>query len=403
VVSRTVSLRALLTRTLLLGAVLPGPACGATDQVGADQPVRADPSRMAGASAAAEVTAGTAAAQAGAMGSSEAGKAGSSAGSAGAQQGAAGSPAASHAGTGAAGAPAADGGMGGSASAAGSNAGSAGAAAVGGTGGSGGSGGAQDPQCDMNGIWIARLTTFNRDSVFGSTQTASNWFYYEFAQTGRTVRVTKALDCGIQVSGSADVTINSATTKALLHPNDQTGRQGEFYLDGDHCTFKLARFYSTRGVPRSKYLPADTSSNPELSTIMPMLPTEQAQMGSEDWDGDNNPGVAFNVSGLGSRHVVQRDWNEFASDADHVIAPGSTEFSAGAHFDNQEQILAVTGAGGALLRAGSTPALDLRHRIKFRMLGRNASDPSAAQVRLPDDLDTCYKVQEALPHDKAMQ
>jgi hypothetical protein len=285
-----------------------------------------------------------------------------------------------------------DGGRGGSAA----GSGGAGAAAVGGSG-------AQDPECDMNGIWIARLTTFSRDSIFGATQTCSNWFYYEFVQTGRTVKISHALDCGIQVSGSADVTINSATTQALLHPNDQTGRLGEFYRDGDHCVFKIERFYSARGAPRATYLPADTSSNPELSTIMPMLPTEQMPTGSEDWDDDGNPGIAFNVSGLGSRHVVQRDWNEFASDADHTIALSATEFVAGARFDNQEQILAVTGGLGALLKAGSTPALDLGHRVTFRMLGRSASDPTVAQVRLPDDLDTCFKVQDALPHDKASQ
>lgn len=359
VVGRIVSFR-----TLLCCALLSGASCGPSDRVSPDQAVLDDMNHKAGA------------------GSGAAGSAGASGRKA-----------------------AADGGTGGSAAGSSGSAGGAEAAAVGGAGGSGGSAaaGAQDPECDLNGIWIARLTTFSRDSIFGATQTCSNWFYYEFTQTGRTVKISHALDCGIQVSGSADVTLNSATTQALLHPNDQTGRVGEFYRDGDHCVFKLERFYSVRGASRATYLPADTSSNPELATIMPMLPTEQMPMGSEDWDDDGQPGIAFNVSGLGSRHVVQRDWNEFASDADHTIALNATEFIAGAHFDNQEQILAVTGGLGALLKAGSTPALDIGHRIKFRMLGRSASDPSVAQVRLPDDLDTCFKVQDALPHDKAAQ
>src|SRR4051812_8737560 len=43
---------------------------------------------------------------------------------------------------------------------------------------------ARDPECDLNGIWIARLTTFSRDTVFSATQTASNWFYYEVGQSG---------------------------------------------------------------------------------------------------------------------------------------------------------------------------------------------------------------------------
>jgi hypothetical protein len=272
-----------------------------------------------------------------------------------------------------------------------------------GSAGVSGAGAAQDPECDLHGIWIARLTTFSRDSVVLATQTASNWYYYEITQSGADVTVSKALDCGIQVSGSADVTINSATTQALLLRNDQTGRRGQFFRDGDHCAFKLARFYSTRGVPRASYLPADTSSNPELASITPPLPTEQSPSGAEDWDADGNPGVAFNVSGLGSRHVAQRDWNEFFSDAKHTIALGATELVAGASFDNQEQILAVTGAGGGLLRAGSTPAMSMNHRVTFRLLGRNAADAAVVALLGKDDLETCFHVQDALPHDSSMQ
>lgn len=260
-----------------------------------------------------------------------------------------------------------------------------------------------DADCDMNGVWIARLTTFSRDSVFSAVQTTSNWFYYEFEHSGRDVTVSAALDCGMQVSGSADVTLNSATTQVLLHPNDQAGRRGEFYKEADHCAFRLDRFYSVRGVSRATYLAADLSQNPELSTIQPPLPTEQSPMGAEDWDQDENPGIAFNVSGLGSRHVVQRDWNEFWSDDTAVIAPRSDEFVARANFDSDEKIIATSGGLGALLRAGATPATEMRHRILLRRLARSPSEAAAAAVRVADDLETCYKVQDSLPHDPTMQ
>ncbi|HEX4354669.1 MAG TPA: hypothetical protein VHZ95_17185, partial [Polyangiales bacterium] len=221
---------------------------------------------------------------------------------------------------------------------------------------------------------------------------------------GRNVSVTHEIDCGIQVSGSADVTLNSATTQALLHRNDQTGRTGTFYRDGDHCVFSLDRFYSTRAVERAMYLPADLSSHPDLASIQPSLPTEQMPAGEEDWDGDGNPGIAFNVSGLGSRHVVQRDWNEFFTDESATpIALSSDQFVTRANFDNQEQILAVSGGLGALLQAGSTPAVDLPHRIAWQRIGRSASDASVAKIRVSDDLQTCFNVQAALPHDRAMQ
>jgi hypothetical protein len=259
----------------------------------------------------------------------------------------------------------------------------------------------EDPDCDLNGIWIARLTTFSRDSVFDSVQTASNWFYYELAQSGRDVTVTAELDCGIQVSGSADVTLNRATTEALLTRNDQTGRHGTFSKDGDHCALRIDRFYSTRGVARATYLPADLSQNPELSTLMPALPTEAMLDGSEDWDGDGNPGIAFNVSGLGARHVAQRDWNEFFSDATHQVALKADELVVRATFDSQESILATSGSLGSLLRAGASPASDGLHRIAFRRLGRDKGDPAVTAVRVADPLQSCLNVQDALPHDPA--
>jgi hypothetical protein len=270
-------------------------------------------------------------------------------------------------------------------------------------GSSSGAGTALDAACDLNGVWIARLTTFSRDSVFNSTQTASNWFYYELAQSGRDVVVSKAIDCAFQVSGSADITLNNATSQALLHRNEQSGRTGQFYRDADHCAFSLTRFYSTRGVPRATYLPKDVSSKPELASIVPPLPTEQSPAGAEDWDNDGYPGIAINVAGLGSRHVVQRDWNEFFSDASTPVALNAREFVVRANFDVNEEILAVSGGLGALLRAGAAPASGLRHRIVFRFLGRAAADPAVAQLRGADDLQTCYKVQAALPHDTAMQ
>jgi hypothetical protein len=259
----------------------------------------------------------------------------------------------------------------------------------------------EDPDCDLNGIWIARLTTFSRDSVFNSVQTASNWFYYELSQSGRDVTVTAELDCGIQVSGSADVTINRATTEALLTKNDQTGRRGTFSKDGDHCALRIERFYSTRGVPRSTYLPADLSQSPELSALTPALPTESMPDGSEDWDGDGSPGIAFNVSGLGARHVAQRDWNEFFSDATHQVALKADELVVRATFDSQEEILATSGSLGSLLHASASPASDGLHRIAFRRLGRDKSDPAVTAVRVADPLQSCFNVQDALPHDPA--
>jgi hypothetical protein len=260
---------------------------------------------------------------------------------------------------------------------------------------------AEDPDCDLNGVWVARLTTFNRDDIFQAIQTASSWYYYEIEQRGRDVKITSALDCGIQVSGSADVTINRATTTALLKRNDQAGRAGQFWKDGDHCSLTIERMYSTRGVSRSVYLPADTSSNPDLRTLKPDLPTAQMPEGNEDWDGDGHPGIAFNVASLGTRHSVQRDWNEFFTDDSSPIALGASEFTARARFDNQEQILETTGTLGGLLMAGTTPATNLNHRIAWKLVARDVENAAVAALHGKDDTDTCYGVQTMLPHDSS--
>ncbi|HET6337627.1 MAG TPA: hypothetical protein VFG30_30585 [Polyangiales bacterium] len=280
--------------------------------------------------------------------------------------------------------------------------GGGGAPATAGTAAAGGSAPSpDDADCNLNGVWIARLTTFSHDSETYSVQTASNWFYYELEQSGHTVTVAKALDCGIlvSVSGSGDVTLTRETTRALLHPNDQAGRHGKFYKDDDHCAFRFDRFYSTRGVDRTAYLPADTSHDPELSTFETPLPTEQMPAGAEDWDEDGYLGIALDVAGLGARHVVQRDWNEFWTDETTPVALRADEFVARADFDAQENVLATSGSHDALLRAITTPATDMRHRILFRRVARSPSEAAVAGVRVPDDLETCYKVQASLPHD----
>ncbi len=338
--------------------------------------------------------------------------AGSGAGSGGRAGGSAGTPAgAGSGGNGSAG-------RAGSASAAGAGAGSG--AGAGGTTGSAGQGGsgpadagtmadaavpgapmAQDPECDMTGIWIARLTTFSRDSVFNGVQTASNWFYYELEQDGTDVTVKSQMDCGIQVSGDADVTLNRATTESLLTRNEQSAREVTFEKDGDRCKLSFARFYSVRGAARATYLPADLSSNPALSAITPALPTQADTTGSEDWDGDGSPGIAYQVANLGTRHVAQRDWNEFFSNDEYAIALDATEFVAAARFDSQEGLVATSGPLGGLLGAAATPIADAKHRVAFRRLGRSADDEAVKAVRVASAIDSCYNVQDALPHDSA--
>jgi len=297
----------------------------------------------------------------------------------------------------------------------GGDGGTAGAGATGGTSGSGGDGGtsgagatggtggaapvAQDSECDANGVWVARLTTFSRDALFMNVQTASNWFYYVMSHDGANVTITDSLDCGIQVTGSADVSINAATTTALLTVNSQVSRRGTFVKEGDHCVFTLDRFYSVRGVSRATYLAADTSSNPALSALTPPLPTKNDPTGSEDWDNDGEPGVAFRILNLGVRHAVQRDWNAAVADPDYLVGLNATEFTVRANFDSQQNILATSGGASGLLELASPPATNMEHRFVFRRVGLTTNDAAVVALHGATDLDTCFNVQDELPHD----
>lgn len=398
---------------IALAAVPIGVACGHSDQFGPDigsdgDAVRASagtPARVGSEGGAGGPGIAAAAGVSGTLGSAS--RAAGSGGGAGASAAAAGGSGAADGGANEAsdshGAGIGTTGTVGAVSAAGSGAGTGGATGAAGTAAAGGAAPTPvDADCDLNGIWIARLTTFSRDLEYDTVQTASHWFYYELAQSGRHVTVAKALDCGIQMTGSADITLNTTTTRALLHANDQAGRRGEFYKDAGRCALRFERFYSARGVPRTAYLPADPSTNPELSSLEPPLPTEQMPSGAQDWDEDGTPGITFNVAGLGSRDVVQRDWNEFWSDPTSGVAVHTDEFEARAAFDSQENILATSDALDGQLSASMTPATDMRHRMLFRRIARSPSDAAAAAVRVPDDLETCYKVQSSLPHDPTM-
>jgi hypothetical protein len=118
------------------------------------------------------------------------------------------------------------------------------------TAGGGGAAGASpvpnDPECDFSGIWIAKQVTVSE--ALSLPQSSNNWYYLEFEQTGTDVRVSKHFDCGIEVRGSATVTLTRQTTEELITHNVQTGRTGTVTKQGSTCSLQIARFWSIRGA-----------------------------------------------------------------------------------------------------------------------------------------------------------
>jgi hypothetical protein len=282
--------------------------------------------------------------------------------------------------------------------------------------------------CDATGYWIARQTDFSIDSVLSQVQTSTNWYIFQITQTGGAFQVETSIFCGLRVTGSATVDLTEAGARGLLwlnpHGRDaapRPPRQGTFVAAGDGCAFSMDRHYIMRGGDPA-LLPGDFRAKPELSTLPPLptvddpkTPPSMPYAGAADEDADGVPGVLFRISGnaSGGRSVVQRDWNEYFTDPTAPIAARAIEFRAQARFDNQENILAVSGCplvGCGILLAGSRPAPSLPGRVVFRYLGKNLDEPRTARIikgplktNEDTDLQTCANARASLPHDPSKQ
>lgn len=286
--------------------------------------------------------------------------------------------------------------------------GEAGTSGVSGEGASGGGAGsgevtpaiAQDADCDFNGIWIGQQLTVSEALTL--PQTSNNWYYLEFKQSGTEVQVSKHFDCGIEVRGSATVTLSRATLQALLTHNVQIGRKATVTKGGNNCTFDGARFWSVRGGDEMRFLPnatRDATESIDQAAAAKPLPTSTKTDGAVDLENDGKLGVAFQVSGIitGTRNSVQRDWTRWFTEPGFEIAASKTwedDLEIRADFDNEESILDPT---SGLLVSGSMPRAGAKHVMRLRFLGRDASDPRVSAIVKASDAETCFAIQDALP------
>src|SRR6201999_1346182 len=97
--------------------------------------------------------------------------------------------------------------------------------------------------CSMQGYYAVRQTNYSRDTIVGQIQTSSLWYLFEFSQTGDDVQVSAVLACGLRVSGSVDVSLDTPSLKAILYSTHQDGdfsqgaRKGKSSRNGDKCDF----------------------------------------------------------------------------------------------------------------------------------------------------------------------
>lgn len=257
-----------------------------------------------------------------------------------------------------------------------------------------------DPDCDLTGIWMANQITVSQ--ALGRAQSSNQWMYLEFKQSGTAAEVTKHFDCGIEVHGSAIVTMSRATTQALIGHNVQNGRKATLVRDGEHCKLNVERFWSVRGADESRFLPnARRNSSDSIGAVDKLnpLPTRRNTDGAVDTENDGQLGVAYQVAGnlWGTRNAVQRYWTRWHTDADHQI-PASDDWQdelvVRTEFDYEESVLSPK---SGLLISDSSPKSDAKHVVKLRFLGRDRSDPRAAAILKDTDIETCYAIQDSMP------
>jgi hypothetical protein len=260
---------------------------------------------------------------------------------------------------------------------------------------------ATDPDCDLNGVWIARQNTLS--VALGLEQYANNWYYLELEQDGEQVVVSKHMDCGIEVrSALTRVELARATTRALSSHNLQVGRKGSFAKRADGtCALEIERFWSVRGVSEEQYAPEPRNREVTLQELQRDNPLPSETMGdaAEDWDEDGFPGIAWQISGIaaGSRHSGQRDWTRwFTAEGYEVTA--ALEFTSDllvrAEFASEEVVYEASAP--SLTELAQTDA-SAEHTLHLRYLGRTRDDSRAQDIIQDDDFQTCLAIQAALP------
>ncbi len=280
----------------------------------------------------------------------------------------------------------------------------------------------RDSDCDLTGYWAVRETDYTRDTVLNGLQISSTWQLYRFEQTGDSFAVTEQMECGIHVTGSVTVDGSAGTLRTLLTRNRMDAkskhgaRRGTSTAVTNGCQVTFDRWYKARGVSEDAFLPADFATKPALTDLPPLpsvpdsVTAKTFPKEAEDWDGDGIPGVAYRITGFanGVRNTVQRDWREFATFPSAPVPARALALTIPGTFDLQESVLKATECGGlcSLIVTPANPARDVVARMSLSFIGKTLDGVRTRGIvartpreSLEDDLATCARVRQMLPHD----
>jgi hypothetical protein len=191
--------------------------------------------------------------------------------------------------------------------------------------------------CDLTGRWL--VTSREVATAIGAVEAAHTWRYYEIAQTGAALKVTKGLNCGANVRGVSAVAANVDYPKSwpgMQEYGTDTGRTGTSAKTASGCEVSFAKVYQVIGATNPYY--------DDPSTTMPTV-SQQASMGNpgwEDWDNDGNPGITMNVTGLatGQLYLATRAYTQWTG----TVALSAATFDLNDDWDTEQDVLGYNGS-----------------------------------------------------------
>jgi hypothetical protein len=233
-----------------------------------------------------------------------------------------------------------------------------------------------DPECDLRGRWLVSQRYVAE--ALSEKQGSHSWFYLEVRQEGASITLQKGLHCGYNVTpitalgGKVDC---AAAWPSFLAKNSSAGRKGTFVKSGSVCKLKLDREFTARGVTLPYYL------DPAMALPTSSQAAQGTTPGWEDWDGDGNPGVTLNVSGLASGQIYSAQRERTAYEGDVPFSATKLKILISVGFEN-----VVLGRNGpALLESPSSVSAD--PSMHYAWFARLADDQA-----LGSDAERCLAV-----------
>jgi hypothetical protein len=235
--------------------------------------------------------------------------------------------------------------------------------------------------CNMTGRWIA--TYHLVADALGEPQYTHYYHYFEIEQQGDALTVTKGLLCdsdSIGVGAFAATTSFAGAREFIAERVNFAGLQGSSVAGPGGCKIDIGEWYTVVGATNPYYLDPSTA----LPSAEEMASGDTP--GWEDWDGDGNPGVTGQVSGIVTGKIFAAP--RMRTSHSGVAADINAAFKLTSDWKGEQNVMAYDGT--PLLGSESARAAD--PTLHFAELARLADDQATG-----DNKAICSSILELAP------